>query len=527
MTILSVNQIIEFLETQKGRLPRIAKEAGLGLEWLRKLVAGHIHDPGASKIEKLREYINHQPGRQTELDRASLAALSPLDGRYRQKVALLAPIFSEFGLIRNRVHVEVAWLMWLAQHPQIKEVLALSPAAAAKLTNIADGFSERDAFRIKQLESEINHDVKAVEYFLREKICDTAELDAAKEFVHFACTSEDINNLAYGLMLIEARADILLPRMDQLVATLEDLAERHADQPMLGRTHGQPASPTTLGKEIANVAVRLRRQRQQLAAVKIMGKFNGAVGNYNAHVVAYPDIDWPAVTKAFVKQLGLSWNPYTTQIEPHDYMAELFHTLSRFNTALIDFNRDAWSYISLGYFKQKIRTGDVGSSTMPHKVNPIDFENSEGNLGLANTLLGHLADKLPISRWQRDLTDSTVLRNIGVAFGYCVLAYDSCLNGLNKIDADPERLARDLDNSWEVLAEAIQTVLRRHGVEQPYEKLKHYSRGKTDINRESLRRFIDSLDIPANAKQGLLALRPANYTGNAATLAAGVRKQDD
>ncbi len=516
----SVSQIIEFLETQKGHLPSIAKEAGLGLEWLRKLVAGHIHDPGASKIEKLREYMARQAGHQSDFDRTSLTALSPLDGRYRRKVAALQPIFSELGLIRYRVRVEVAWLLWLSRQAQIKEVPPFSSTATDKLTCIAEEFSETEAFRVKQIESEINHDVKAVEYFLKEKIRNDAELDAVKEFIHFACTSEDINNLAYGLMLTEGRDKILRPWMDQLIGALEDFAERYAEQPMLARTHGQPASPTTLGKEMANVAMRLRRQREQLCAVKIMGKFNGAVGNYNAHFVAYPEVDWPVVTQTFVEQLGLTWNSYTTQIEPFD-------ALRRFNTALIDFNRDTWGYISLGYFRQKVQASEVGSSTMPHKVNPIDFENSEGNLGLANSLLDHLANKLPISRWQRDLTDSTVLRNVGVALGYCVLAYDACLKGLHKIDVDPARLNEDLENNWEVLAEAIQTVLRRHGVDQAYEKLKHYARGKPGMSRDTLHRFIESLDIPPEAKKLLLALQPTTYTGNAAKLAARVRRHVD
>lgn len=527
MTTPSVSKIIAFLETQKGRLPSIAKEAGLGLEWLRKLVAGHIRDPGASKIERLWAYINQQSGRGSGLDRMGLSALSPLDGRYRKKTEPLRSLFSEFGLIHYRLRVEVAWFRYLSQHPQIQEVPSFSPTAVAQLVHIADGFSEQDALRVKEIENEINHDVKAVEYFLREQIRDNAELDAAKEFIYFACTSEDINNLAYGLMLKQGRDEILLPRMDRLIAALEEMAQRYADQPMLARTHGQPASPTTLGKEIANVIFRLQRQRSQAARVDIMGKFNGAVGNYNAHFIAYPDIDWPAVARTFVEQLGLVWNPYTTQIEPHDYIAELFDAFARFNTVLIDLTRDFWAYISLGYFKQKVVTGEIGSSTMPHKINPIDFENAEGNLGLANSLLSHLAQKLPVSRWQRDLTDSTVLRNMGVALGYCVLAYESCLKGLDRLEADAARLNQDLEGSWEVLAEAIQTVLRRHGVNHAYEKLKKYTRGKPDISRESIHRFIDSLDIPQETKQTLRNLRPAAYTGNAATQAAEVGNYSD
>ncbi len=525
MTTPSVNKIVEFLESQKGRLPRIAKEAGLGLEWLRKLVAGHIRDPGASKIEKLWAYINRQPGGHSERERSSLMALSPLDGRYAQKTASLNPLFSEFGLIRHRVQVEVAWLRYLSQQPDIQEVPPFSAAANERLERIIKDFSEDDAARVKEFERESNHDVKAVEYFLREKIGGITELESLKEFIHFGCTSEDINNLAYALMLNRSRDEILLPCMDRIITTLVDMAERYAREPMLARTHGQPASPTTLGKEIANVAFRLGRQRTQINSVEIMGKFNGAVGNYNAHMIAYAEIDWPVVMQAFVQQLGLTPNPYTTQIEPHDYIAELCDALARFNTTLVDLNRDVWAYISLGYFKQTVVQGEVGSSTMPHKVNPIDFENSEGNLGLANALLAHLAQKLPISRWQRDLTDSTVMRNIGVAFGYCVLAYESCIKGLKKIEVDSERLHQDLEHSWEVLAEAIQTVLRRYGEDDPYEKLKKFSRGKTAITRDSIHRFIRSLNIPQQSKDTLLALTPATYTGAAATLAATVRDQ--
>lgn len=525
MTTPSVNKIVEFLEGQKGRLPRIAKDAELGLEWLRKLVAGHIRDPGASKIEKLWAYMNRQRGGPSEQERSTLMALSPLDGRYAQKTVALGSLFSEFGLIHHRVQVEVAWLRYLSQQPDIQEIPPFSAAANAYLDRIVDEFSERDAARVKEFERETNHDVKAVEYFLREKAKDSPELDAVKEFIHFACTSEDINNLAYALMLKQGRDAILLPYMDRIIVMLVELAERFADQPMLARTHGQPASPTTLGKEMANVAFRLQRQHHQIVAAEIMGKFNGAVGNFNAHVIAYPDIDWPVMSQTFVQQLGLACNPYTTQIEPHDYIAELCDALGRFNTILIDLDRDLWAYISLGYFKQRVVQGEVGSSTMPHKVNPIDFENSEGNLGLANALLTHLAQKLPISRWQRDLTDSTVMRNIGVALGYCVLAYESCIKGLKKVEVDRDRLNQDLEHSWEVLAEAIQTMLRRHGANDPYEQLKKFSRGKTGISRESVHRFIQSLDIPQQSKDALLALTPASYTGTAAVLAATVGKQ--
>jgi adenylosuccinate lyase len=521
----SVNQIIDFLATQKGRLPSIAKEAGLGLEWLRKLVAGQINDPGASKIEKLREYMSQKTGGEPESARTSLLALSPLDGRYRAKVQPLQTLFSEYGLIRQRVRVELEWLRYLSNCAAVPEVVPFSSTAMTRLQNLLSGFSEEDAFRVKQIEAQINHDVKAVEYFIREKIQDNAELRAVAEFIHFACTSEDINNLAYALMLKSARDEILLPQMDQLIDALEELALRYAQQPMLARTHGQPASPTTLGKELANIAYRLQRQRQQTANVTVMGKFNGAVGNYNAHRIAYPDVDWPTLNCAFVEQLGLTYNPYTTQIEPHDYIAELFDALVRFNNILIDLDRDIWAYIAIGYFRQRLVEGEVGSSTMPHKVNPIDFENSEGNLGLANALLRHLADKLPISRWQRDLTDSTVLRNMGVALGYALLAYESCLRGLRKIDADAERLNQDLDNNWEILAEAIQTVLRRHGVSGSYEKLKKHTRGRAALNREAIHRFVDTLEIPSRTKETLLALQPASYIGFAEALASSVRER--
>ena len=525
----TLDQIIAYLDAQKGRLPTVAKETGLGLEWLRKLVAGHIQDPGVSKIEKLRAYMNrpaatNTPPAETTLPLSPLTAVSALDGRYAAKTAALRPYFSEYGLIRRRVLVELRWLLLLSRHPRIEEVPPFPPAAEKRLADVIGHFSETDARRVKEIEATTNHDVKAIEYFLKEKTADVPELAAVAEFFHFACTSEDINNLAYGLMLQEARAEVLLPQMDRLIAALEGLARTHAALPMLARTHGQPASPTTLGKEMANFAHRLRRQRDQVAAVEILGKINGAVGNYNAHLIAYPDVDWPAAARDFVRDLGLAWNPYTTQIEPHDGVAELVQALGRFNTVLIDFNRDTWGYIALGYFRQRVVKGEVGSSTMPHKVNPIDFENSEGNLGLANALFEHLAAKLPVSRFQRDLTDSTVMRNLGAAFGYALLAWDSCLRGIGKLEADPLRLQADLDANWEVLAEAVQTVMRRHGVEQPYEKLKELTRGNDGINREAMQAFIRGLDIPAEARKRLLDLTPAAYTGNAAEQAALIGK---
>ncbi|HJW81742.1 MAG TPA: adenylosuccinate lyase [Acidiferrobacterales bacterium] len=445
-----------------------------------------------------------------------LTALSPLDGRYEKKIAPLRALFSEYGLIRFRVQVEIRWLLALSSWTALKEVPAFSPMTRTTLETIVDSFSEADAQRVKEIEATTNHDVKAVEYFLKEKTLANAEVAKVGEFFHFACTSEDINNLSHGLMLRHGRDDILLPAMDMLIAAIGALAVRFAEQPMLARTHGQPASPTTLGKEMANLGYRLTRQRAQVAAVTVLGKMNGAVGNYNAHLAAYPELDWEGCARDFVTGLGLAWNPYTTQIEPHDGMAELFHALSRFNTILLDFNRDLWGYISLGYFRQKVKDGEVGSSTMPHKVNPIDFENSEGNLGLANALFEHLAAKLPVSRFQRDLTDSTVLRNLGVAFGYSLLAYDSCLRGIGKLEVDSARLHADLDHNWEVLAEPIQTVMRRYGIENPYEKLKELTRGKSGITRESLHAFIQKLAIPEEAKARLLALTPASYTGNAA-----------
>ncbi len=451
-----------------------------------------------------------------------LTALSPLDGRYEKKIAPLRALFSEYGLIRFRVLVEVRWLIALADWAALKEVPTFSASARAELEAVAAGFSEADARRVKEIEATTNHDVKAVEYFLKDKTRGNAEIARVSEFFHFACTSEDINNLSHGLMLREGRDAVLLPVIDQLVAAIEELASRYADVPMLARTHGQPASPTTVGKELANVAYRLRRQRAQVAAVALLGKINGAVGNYNAHLAAYPELDWPAKAREFVTGLGLEWNPYTTQIEPHDCMAELFHALARFNTILVDVNRDLWGYISLGYFRQKVKAGEIGSSTMPHKVNPIDFENSEGNLGLANALFEHLAGKLPVSRWQRDLTDSTVLRNLGVAFGYSLLAYDSCLRGIGKLEVDRQKLEQDLNDNWEVLAEPIQTVMRRYGIENPYEQLKALTRGQR-ITPAALRDFIRGLAIPPEARERLLALTPAGYTGNAAQQAQAVK----
>jgi adenylosuccinate lyase len=449
-----------------------------------------------------------------------LTALSPLDGRYAGKTEPLRPIFSEFGLMHRRVLVEVSWLIALADESGIGEV-AFSAAARQRLMTIGEGFSLHDAERIKAIERTTNHDVKAVEYFIKERIGDDADLSAAKEFVHFACTSEDINNLAYALMLRDARDGVLLPTLDKLLATLRQMAHALAAQPMLSRTHGQTASPTTLGKEIANVVARLKRQRAQISAVALSGKINGAVGNYNAHVVAYPGVDWPALAQRFVESLGLDFNPYTTQIEPHDGVAELGDAIRRANTILIDFCRDVWGYISLGYFRQELQTGEVGSSTMPHKVNPIDFENAEGNLGVANALFAHFSEKLPISRWQRDLTDSTVLRALGTAFGHTQVALESIARGLSKLNAAPERLAADLDASWEVLAEAVQTVMRRYGLPEPYEQLKALTRGQ-GITRESMRAFIAGLALPDEAKQRLLALTPAGYVGLAPGLGAAI-----
>ena len=453
------------------------------------------------------------------MDLTALTALSPLDGRYRRSGAKLAPYFSEFGLIKYRVRVEIEWLKALAAEPAIEEVPAFSAATIAELDAVAADFSTEDAQKVKDIEKTTNHDVKAVEYFLKDRFAGNAEVMRVKEFIHFACTSEDINNLSHALMLRDARQEVLLPTLASVKARLTELAMQLADLPMLSRTHGQPASPTTLGKELANVAYRLQRGIDRLAGVECLGKINGAVGNYNAHLSAYPDFDWEGFAKRFVESLGLSFNPYTIQIEPHDYMAEMYDACTRINTQLIDLDRDVWAYISLGYFKQKVKEGEVGSSTMPHKVNPIDFENSEGNLGLANALLTHLAQKLPISRWQRDLTDSTVLRNMGTAFGYALIGYDSLLRGLGKLEANPAALAADLDANWEVLAEPIQTVMRRYGVANPYEQLKALTRGKGGISKESLAAFIQGLAIPDEAKKLLLEMTPASYTGKAADLA--------
>ncbi len=449
------------------------------------------------------------------MELSSLVAVSPIDGRYGSKTAALRPIFSEFGLIKSRVTVEVRWLQQLAEHSQIAEVPPFSAATNALLDRIVAEFSETDALRIKEIERTTNHDVKAVEYFLKERFAGNPELERVNEFVHFACTSEDINNISHALMLSEGRDQVLLPAMAELVEALAALAEDLADQPMLARTHGQTASPSTMGKEVANWVYRLRRQIEQIKAVEPLAKINGAVGNYNAHQVAYPEIDWEANARAFVERLGVGFNPYTTQIEPHDYIAELFDAICRFNCILIDLDRDIWSYISLGYFKQKTVAGEVGSSTMPHKVNPIDFENSEGNLGLANAIMGHMAGKLPISRWQRDLTDSTVLRNMGVGLAYSLIAYQSTLKGVGKLEINPAKLAADLDSAWEVLAEPIQTVMRRYGIEKPYEKLKALTRGQR-ITRAIMQEFVATLELPDTAKEALLALTPATYTGTAA-----------
>ncbi|HUX89382.1 MAG TPA: adenylosuccinate lyase [Gallionellaceae bacterium] len=449
----------------------------------------------------------------------ALTALSPLDGRYHGKVDALRSHFSEFGLIRYRVLIEIEWLKALSMENGIKELPAFSAATIAKLDQLAAQFSEADAEQIKLIERRTNHDVKAIEYWLREKLADNRETADKLEFIHFACTSEDINNLSHALMLKSGRDEVMLPALDALIARLRSHAHQLADLPMLCRTHGQTATPSTLGKEMANVVHRLERAKARIAGVAILGKINGAVGNYNAHLSAYPDVDWEKLAQQFVEARGITFNPYTIQIEPHDYMAELFDAYARLNTILIDLNRDIWSYISVGYFKQKVVAGEVGSSTMPHKVNPIDFENSEGNLGLANALLRHLSEKLPVSRGQRDLTDSTVLRNMGVALGYTLLAYESCLKGLNKLEANPQRLAEDLNNSWEVLAEPIQTVMRRYNIENAYDKLKDLTRGKGGINRDSLRAFIQTLDIPAAEKQRLSELSPETYTGKAGELA--------
>lgn len=447
------------------------------------------------------------------MDLSALSAISPIDGRYGSKTSALRPIFSEYGLIKSRLIVEVRWLQQLAENADVVEVPALSTAANQRLEALISDFDESQAQKVKDIEATTNHDVKAIEYYIKDAIADHAELQAISEFVHFACTSEDINNLSHALMLREGR-DVLLADVEQIIEKMTALAKEFADIPMLSRTHGQTASPTTMGKEFANVVARLRRQRDTIAEVSLLGKINGAVGNYNAHLSAYPNTDWEAIASDFITKLGITWNPYTTQIEPHDYIAELFDATARFNTIIIDLDRDIWSYISIGYFKQRTIAGEVGSSTMPHKVNPIDFENSEGNLGIANAVLGHLSAKLPISRWQRDLTDSTVLRNMGVGFGYSLIAFQATLKGLNKLEINTARIAEDLDNSWEVLAEPIQTVMRRYGVAEPYEKLKALTRGQT-ITADILKSFVDGLDIPDSAKAELRELTPANYIGNA------------
>lgn len=449
-----------------------------------------------------------------------LYAISPVDGRYASRCDNLRQITSEYGLIRNRVRVEVAWLEMLSSRPEITEVPLLSSDAAWPLRCIATRFNLAAAQRVKEIERTTNHDVKAVEYYIKEVLEENEELAKISEFVHFACTSEDINNLSYSLMLAEAREE-LLPVMERIISTLRRMAHQMAGTPMLSRTHGQTASPTTVGKELANVVARLERQYEQFSKVSLLGKINGAVGNYNAHLAAYPEVDWAALAQKFVEDLGLTFNPYTTQIEPHDCISEYFHTLMRFNTILLDFDRDIWGYISLGYFKQRTVEGEVGSSTMPHKVNPIDFENSEGNLGLANAIMGHLAEKLPVSRWQRDLTDSTVLRNVGVGLGHSIIAYEATLKGLSKLEVNEERLVEDLNAAWEVLAEPIQTVMRRYGIEKPYEKLKDLTRGKA-ITQELMADFIDQLAIPETAKENLKALTPATYTGNAEAQAKAI-----
>jgi adenylosuccinate lyase len=462
----------------------------------------------------VRDKLSHVP-------LSPLTALSPLDGRYARAAEPLRAWFSELALIRHRVKVEVEWLIALGADAAIPEVAPFPPAAAARLRALAETFGEADGERVKAIERETNHDVKAIEYWIRERVAGDAALTRASAFIHFACTSEDISNLAYALMVRGARDEVLLPAIDALAAKLAALARAHAGEPMLARTHGQPATPTTLGKELANVVHRLRRARERLAAVRLTGKANGAVGNYNAHLAAYPEIDWEAFARGFVESLGLEFNPYTVQIEPHDALAELFDAVARLNTVLVDLDRDLWGYISLGYFRQKPVAGEVGSSTMPHKVNPIDFENSEGNLGVANALLRHLAEKLPVSRWQRDLTDSTVLRNVGVALGHGLLGYVSAARGLDRLEVDGARLEADLEANWEVLAEAVQTVMRRHGIEDAYERLKALTRGER-VTAERLREFVRGLAIPEDARQRLLALTPATYTGAAAKLAGRI-----
>ncbi|MBM2829848.1 MAG: adenylosuccinate lyase [Gammaproteobacteria bacterium] len=452
--------------------------------------------------------------RKTHMDLSPLTAISPVDGRYADRTAELRPIFSEYGYMRYRIKMEIAWLQALAARRDISEIPALSKQSGQFFDAIVDNFSEQDARRIKEIEGVTNHDVKAIEYFLKEKIKDNPGFMKLSEFFHFACTSEDINNLCHAMMLKDARTQIILPLLDKIISAITELAHKYAEMAMLSRTHGQMASPTTLGKEMAIFVHRLRLQYQQLKDVELLGKFNGAVGNYNAHLAAYPDIDWPAISKQFVEALDLVWNPHTTQIESHDYMAEYFHALSRINTILINFCRDIWGYNSLGYFKQKAVADEVGSSTMPHKINPIDFENAEGNLGLANSLLEHLAEKLPISRWQRDLTDSTAIRNTGTGIAHSILAYKSCLKGITRLEVDRDVIKNDLENAWEIMAEPVQTVMRRYGVAQSYEKLKELTRGQV-INRETLHAFINTLDIPKEEIQRLLKMTPADYIGNA------------
>lgn len=456
------------------------------------------------------------------MDIPTLLSLSPLDGRYQQKVAALRPFFSEYALIRHRIHVEIEWFKAVANIPVLTGVSSLSASVTAQLNQLSENFSIADAEAVKAIEARTNHDVKAVEYWLKEKLAGDQEIVALSEFIHFACTSEDINNLSHGLMLKHSRDQVMLPALDDIIKQLTTLARELADVPMLARTHGQAATPTTMGKEMANFVYRLRQGRECLAAITISGKINGAVGNYNAHMIALPEFDWETFARSFVEKLGITFNPYTIQIEPHDTMAELFDAYARINTILLDLNRDIWGYVSLGYFRQKTKADEVGSSTMPHKVNPIDFENSEGNLGIANALLRHLSEKLPISRWQRDLTDSTVLRNMGVALGHTLLAYDSCLKGLGKLQADPMRLSEDLQHAWEVLAEPIQTVMRRYGIVNPYEQLKALTRGKTGIDRSTLQQFIEQLDIPVAERERLLQLTPASYIGLAAHLAKNI-----
>lgn len=448
------------------------------------------------------------------MELSSLTAVSPIDGRYGDKVSALRTIFSEFGLLKFRVQVEVRWLQKLAATAQIKEVPSFDADVNAYLDEIVANFCEKDAMRIKEIERTTNHDVKAVEYFLKEKVAQVPALHAVSEFIHFACTSEDINNLSHALMLKTAREEVLLPQWRQMIDKVTTMAHEYRSLPLLSRTHGQPATPSTIGKEFANVAYRMERQYRQLEQIEILGKINGAVGNYNAHIAAYPEVNWHEFSETFVTSLGITWNPFTTQIEPHDYIAELFDCVARFNTILLDFDRDIWGYVALNHFKQKTIAGEIGSSTMPHKVNPIDFENSEGNLGLANAVLAHLASKLPVSRWQRDLTDSTVLRNLGVGLGYSLIAYQSTLKGLNKLEVNEQHLLDELDQNWEVLAEPIQTVMRRYGIEKPYEKLKELTRGKR-VTAEGMKQFIDGLELPEDEKVRLKAMTPANYIGYA------------